>query len=278
MTIPPLMDGFSSAGAINAVMNDTVKLIFKPELVDSFINDPNHFFRVFLKDNDIYEWVPTSPVRMYFCTKDEKVPFQNTYTALNYFLQNGAVSVDTVNSGDLFHTDCAQPSFLNAKFWIDSYRTRPLKVATATQPSSASSSTGTATVFTTDGLAPFTYLWSNGNTTEEATNLAPGGYDCTVTDANGCVKVTSAQVSILSGLGDVIADAFSVYPNPTAQSLTVTFKELKGSKEVNIIDGLGRIVFEQNVTQPSTTLDVQNLSQGMYTIRVANQYSKFIKQ
>jgi hypothetical protein len=60
--------------------------------------------------------------------------------------------------------------------------------------------------------------------------------------------------------------------------LTVTFKELKGSKEVNIIDGLGRIVFEQNVTQPSTTLDVQNLSQGMYTIRVANQYSKFIKQ
>ena len=278
VTIPPLMDGFSSAGAINAVMNDTVKLIFKPELVDSFINDPNHFFRVFLKDNDIYEWVPTSPVRMYFCTKDEKVPFQNTYTALNYFLQNGAVSVDTVNSGDLFHTDCAQPSFLNAKFWIDSYRTRPLKVATATQPSSASSSTGTATVFTTDGLAPFTYLWSNGNTTEEATNLAPGGYDCTVTDANGCVKVTSVQVSILSGLGDVIADAFSVYPNPTAQSLTVTFKELKGSKEVNIIDGLGRIVFEQNVTQPSTTLDVQNLSQGMYTIRVANQYSKFIKQ
>jgi hypothetical protein len=141
VNIPPLMDGFSSAGAINAVMNDTVKLIFKPELVDSFTNNPNHFFREFLKDNDIYEWVPTSPVRMYFCTKDEKVPFQNTYTALNYFLQNGAVSVDTVNSGDLLHTDCAQPSFLNAKFWIDSYRTRPLKVATATQPSSASSST-----------------------------------------------------------------------------------------------------------------------------------------
>lgn len=278
VTLPPLMNGFSSGGAINNAMNDTVKLIFKPEVLDSFVNNPNHFFRDFLKDNDIYEWVPTSPVRLYFCTKDEKVPFQNTYKTFNYFIQHGAVSIDTVNSGDLLHTPCAQPSFLNAKFWIDGFRTRPLKAAIATQPSSASANTGTATVYPTDGLSPFTYLWSNGNATEEATGLAPGSYECTVTDANGCVKIAVAQVSILSGVEEVAPNNFSVYPNPATQSLVVMFKAFKKDEDLMIIDALGRVVLHQNIYQSATTLNVQNLSQGMYTIRVANQYSKFIKQ
>ena len=36
------------------------------------------------------------------------------------------------------------------------------------------------------GVAPFTYLWNNGVTTEDLTNIAAGTYTVTVTDANGC--------------------------------------------------------------------------------------------
>ena len=45
---------------------------------------------------------------------------------------------------------------------------------------------GTATVNPIDGVAPYTYLWNDGQTTQTATNLCAGAYSVTVTDANGC--------------------------------------------------------------------------------------------
>ena len=36
------------------------------------------------------------------------------------------------------------------------------------------------------GLPPFTFLWSNGSTSEDITNLSAGSYSVTITDASGC--------------------------------------------------------------------------------------------
>src|SRR5690606_10189417 len=49
--------------------------------------------------------------------------------------------------------------------------------------------TGSATAVISGGVAPYTYVWNNGitSTTNEATNLAAGTYEVTVTDANGCI-------------------------------------------------------------------------------------------
>ena len=59
------------------------KLIFRQDMLDSFNANPNHFFKVFLRDNDVYQWVPKSPMRMYYCTLDENVPYENTVGALS---------------------------------------------------------------------------------------------------------------------------------------------------------------------------------------------------
>ncbi len=37
------------------------------------------------------------------------------------------------------------------------------------------------------GTAPYTYLWSNGATTKDLLNIAPGSYTVVVTDANNCI-------------------------------------------------------------------------------------------
>ncbi len=53
---------------------------------------------------------------------------------------------------------------------------------------------GTATATPNDGVAPFTYEWSNGENTQTITGLALGEYEVTVTDAEGNTDTDIATV------------------------------------------------------------------------------------
>jgi len=54
---------------------------------------------------------------------------------------------------------------------------------------------GGATVTMTGGTSPFSYLWSNGETTASATSLCVGSASVDVTDALGCIASASITVS-----------------------------------------------------------------------------------
>ena len=56
-------------------------------------------------------------------------------------------------------------------------------------------SNGVASVNITGGTAPYTYLWSNGATTNSVSNLIAGSYNVTVTDAEGCFKVNNFMIN-----------------------------------------------------------------------------------
>ncbi len=53
---------------------------------------------------------------------------------------------------------------------------------------------GSATVTVTGGIAPYTYLWSTGETSQTINDLSPGLYCVTVTAANGCEDITCISV------------------------------------------------------------------------------------
>jgi pimeloyl-ACP methyl ester carboxylesterase len=278
-TLPPLMNGVANANTINNAMNDTVKRIFRDDLLDSFNQNPNHFFKQFLRDNDVYQWVPTSPMVMYFCTLDEKVPFQNTYKALAYFKQNGALNVDTVNSGALLHTDCAQPSFLNAKFWIDSYRTKAMKLLVGSQNATNGNANGTAIVNIEGGLTPFVIRWSNGDTTASITNLAAGNYTATVTDANGCAQTKTVTVGLTNGIDNLTLGAIALYPNPTTNSITLSIEKMNSETSVKIFDVMGKLVYASTITTEKTILPIESFVSGVYTAQIGQTtFKKFIKQ
>ncbi len=58
---------------------------------------------------------------------------------------------------------------------------------------------GFARLETTGGQAPYTYLWSDNNTSEFRTAITEGSYDVVITDANGCEDKIEVEIGFQSG-------------------------------------------------------------------------------
>ncbi|MBI4647781.1 MAG: T9SS type A sorting domain-containing protein [Bacteroidia bacterium] len=56
-------------------------------------------------------------------------------------------------------------------------------------------SDGFATLTMNGGMEPFTYLWSNGQTTPSAINLTAGNYSVSITDINDCIQTSSVNIT-----------------------------------------------------------------------------------
>ncbi|MCF8457796.1 MAG: T9SS type A sorting domain-containing protein [Bacteroidales bacterium] len=69
-------------------------------------------------------------------------------------------------------------------------------------------SDGEASVVATGGVSPYTYLWSNSETTSAVSGLSAGTYSVTVTDANNCVAV-----SVISGGVNAVNWNYSITGN-----------------------------------------------------------------
>lgn len=56
-------------------------------------------------------------------------------------------------------------------------------------------SNGSINLTASGGTSPYTYLWSNGQTTKDITNLIAGNYSVTVTDSKGCTGIASRIIT-----------------------------------------------------------------------------------
>ncbi|MDE2731990.1 MAG: hypothetical protein OXI38_11415 [Bacteroidota bacterium] len=117
-TLPPLFDGLHSGRAINAEMPQVPIDIIREDVAAALMNDPAHPMRQALRENDLTDWAPKAPVRLYHCAGDELVPKLNSEVALAEM--DGAVElVDPSAKSD--HGDCAVPSILGARAWFNSF-------------------------------------------------------------------------------------------------------------------------------------------------------------
>lgn len=120
------------------------------------------------------------------------------------------------------------------------------------------------------GAAPYSFSWSNGQTTQIATGLSAGIYTITITDGNGCRISTSVTITT------VPAVAFSLTPAPTTCGLS------NGSATINVSSGTGTISWSYSPgglgtgSFGGTSHTLSGLSAGTYTVSItdANKCSK----
>ena len=80
--------------------------------------------------------------------------------------------------------------------------TTPMTISTTvTNETCQGSCNGSAAITVNNGTGPFTYLWSNGQTSSTLSNLCAGNYSVTVTAANGCSDSESFTITSGAGVG-----------------------------------------------------------------------------
>jgi len=140
--------------------------------------------------------------------------------------------------------------------------------------SSDTSNDGSATVSPSGGTTPYSYNWSNGAITDEATSLSAGDYTITVTDANDCQAsgtVTVLADSTISILEWDISEDLIVYPNPTSYILNVHFNNtMLKDATLSLYNMTGEIVLKQEVDKIEMQLDLSNFTKGIYLLRINN--------
>lgn len=108
------------------------------------------------------------------------------------------------------------------------------------------------------GTAPYSFLWSNGNTAKNISNLTAGSYTVTVSDANGCSVSKKLK----------IVQPKPVDPNKTAIMNPTTYNGNDGVLVFSPLGGTAPYTFLWN--DGSTLSGRFNLSAGRYTITVTD--------
>ncbi|MBL7807995.1 MAG: T9SS type A sorting domain-containing protein, partial [Saprospiraceae bacterium] len=117
---------------------------------------------------------------------------------------------------------------------------------------------GQAEVLVTAGAAPYTFVWSNGETTQSVANLAAGTYTVNVTDDNQC----PAEFTVIIGEPTVV----SANTTTTAESAQGAND---GSASANPTGGTGQ--YSYLWSNGETAQSIQNLAPGLYTVVVTDE-------
>lgn len=122
--------------------------------------------------------------------------------AFTYQWSNGATTDSIYNLSSGVYTCTVSDSRGITFSFQDSVKPLPTVVNFNISGPCSGDSNGTAIALISGGTAPFTYTWSNGNTTDTAYNLSQGTYTCSIIDAHGCPGI--GVVTIIQAASMVI--------------------------------------------------------------------------
>jgi len=121
---------------------------------------------------------------------------------------------------------------------------------------------GGVNISVSGGTPGYTYVWSNGATTQDVTGLSAGPANVTISDANGCTA--SAKSIFIDSLTPITATAASI------QNISCNGAN-DGAIDIIVNGGVGN--FSYIWSNGATTQDLTGLATGNYTVTVADSNS-----
>jgi hypothetical protein len=147
---------------------------------------------------------------------------------------------------------------------------------TITQPTAIDTSVSLTSGVLTATQTGATYQWYEcpntiqiGATSQSFTPTAIGNYRVSInisgcSDTSSCVSVTTLQIGEFE-----FKNSFKIYPNPVQNILFVDFEDLE-NVAISISDTNGRTLINQKLNTTSNSINIENLSKGMYLIKLTS--------
>ncbi|MCF8257235.1 MAG: gliding motility-associated C-terminal domain-containing protein [Flavobacteriales bacterium] len=158
------------------------------------------------------------------------------------------IVVDANMCSDSVNFILTEPPVLNAN------------ITATTQVLCSGSCTGAATVEGSGGTPPYSYQWSNGQTTPTATNLCVGQYSVIITDDIGCTATAIVTIND----DNALAAAVPVFTSVSC------FGDCNGTATVFATGGVGPFTYSWNDLFNQTAQTAINLCPGTYTVTVVD--------
>lgn len=118
---------------------------------------------------------------------------------------------------------------------------------------------GAVNVSVKGGVAPYTYSWSNGATTEDISELPAGEYILNVTDAKGCSQVLRAEVKQPARLLARVSEVKNI----------ICHGNLTGAVSIQVTGGVQPYIFKWN--NGKTSQNLVDIGAGSYTVEITDQ-------
>lgn len=131
-------------------------------------------------------------------------------------------------------------------------------IANLVQNENCSQQNGSVSSAVTGGNAPYSYVWSNGTTTANLSNIGAGNYHVIVKDQQGC-EAASNTITVTNQAGFTTS----------IQKIDPTCQNPTGSISITTTGGTAPFSYQWNSGQTSATIN--NINAGTYEVLITDQ-------
>ncbi|MEJ7778401.1 MAG: SprB repeat-containing protein, partial [Daejeonella sp.] len=174
---------------------------------------------------------------------------------------NVATGLITGMSADGIYKFILRSDFGGCTDEVSVIRSNIVLTSTQTNVTCFGASTASINLNPAGGTAPYTFSWSNSQTTEDLSGLASGVYTVSVTDANNCTATSTITITQPSALLSL----------SSTQTNVTCFGASTGA--INLSPAGGTAPYTFSWTGGASTEDVSDLASGSYTVTVTDANS-----
>lgn len=161
----------------------------------------------------------------------DEVNYENNASWPDFSTGNSIEVVDyNLNNDDgsnwVAVSNCGNPGISNQQIDCSTLQVSVSK----TDQSCPNINNGEITLSVTGGLGQYNYSWSNGSSTSDINNLAPGNYDVVITDQNNCMLNESLSIASAGSIAPINLSLTSVSQN----AINLSWNAISNNNSYNV--------------------------------------------